>query len=185
MLTELAVLGLVIASNNFAVAIGLGALGHGRHRWRIAAVFGFFEFLVPLLGLWLGHEMSAMLQQRSPWLAASLLLALGFWAIWDAVTASQRDMQRKERFYRRALSSWMGLVVLAAILSVDNLLVGFSLGVEAVAPLFLAAFISLFSVVFTLLGLHIGHLGRLHWEKTAQVLSGLLFVGLGMYLWGG
>ncbi|MBB5021230.1 manganese efflux pump MntP family protein [Desulfurispira natronophila] len=185
MLTGMLVLGLVVASNNFAVAIGLGAMGHGLHRWRIAVVFGFFEFLAPLLGLWAGHEMSTMLHQRGPWLAAPLLAALGLWAVWDAFIASQHDWQRKERFYHRALISWVGLVVLAVILSVDNLLVGFSLGVNVVASLSLAAYISLFTVLFTLLGLYIGSACRHHWEKAAQVLSGLLFIGLGMYLWGG
>ena len=44
-------LGAAIAANNLVVALALGALGQAPRRWRIAGVFGVFEFAVPLIGL--------------------------------------------------------------------------------------------------------------------------------------
>ncbi len=44
----------VICSNKFAVALTLGAMGQAPYRYRVMIVFGVFEFMIPLLGIYLG-----------------------------------------------------------------------------------------------------------------------------------
>jgi len=45
--------------SNFAAAIGIGLSGvDGRLRIRIAIIFGFFEAVMPLLGLLVGHRVA-------------------------------------------------------------------------------------------------------------------------------
>ena len=45
---ELSILGIVIGSNNFAVALTLVALGLKGYCYRVMFVFGLFEFALPL-----------------------------------------------------------------------------------------------------------------------------------------
>jgi putative Mn2+ efflux pump MntP len=174
-LAELLLVGLVIGVNNFAVALLLGALGQERRRWRIVAVFGTFEFLIPLVGLLIGSVAADNLADAGRYVSAALLFALGALAI----RAAYRDGSVDENLAARA-TTWGGLMALAAGLSMDNLVVGFALGLGDVEPLLLAGVIALFAVAYTLLGLHLGSAGRRHWGQRAQVGSGMLLILLGV-----
>jgi manganese efflux pump family protein len=171
---ELLILGVVVGSNNFAAALTLGALGQVRRRLRIAAVFGAIEFVVPLIGLWIGAAAADLIGSQARWIAAALLIGVGILAI----VSGLRHRRDDERFVRLA-TSWGGLVLLAAGLSLDNLVVGFSLGLTRSAPLLVAGTIAAFSFAFTWIGITAGSHSRRHWERWAEVGSGLLLAALG------
>ncbi len=65
MAINLFILGAIIGSNNLAAALALGAIGAKTHRPRILLAFGTFEFLVPLLGLWLGRQAANLVAQEA------------------------------------------------------------------------------------------------------------------------
>ncbi len=175
---ELLAIGTVVGLNNFAVALMLGALGQRRRRWRIAGVFAVFEFTVPLLGLLLGSALAETFSDAGRFVGAALLVALGAIAVRSAAR-SARDPAERDRVARQ-VTTWGGLVGLAAGLTVDNLVVGFSLGLGDVEPLLLAGTIALFATTFTLIGLEIGARGRRDFEPVARVGSGLLLIMLGV-----
>lgn len=177
---ELIVLGSIIGSNNFAAALSLGALGAREKRWRILAVFALFEFLVPLLGLWLGRQISAYAAEHAQWLGPLLLAGLGIWTLLE----TRRDRLGKDKL-QAWLVSWWGLITLAAGLSIDNLIVGFSLGLGGVDPLALATTIAVFSVTFSLLGIEIGARVRRSFETAAEVFAGCLLLLLALGDWVG
>ena len=172
-----AVLGAVIGANNLAVALALGSLGQSGRSLRIVLVFGVFEFTMPLLGTALGRELSTLIADRVQWLSPGLLLAVGAWTAWGALS-EEIDV---EELAARA-GSWGGLVVLAATLSLDNLVVGFSLGLRALSPLALATLISAFSMAFAAIGLRVGRVAHRNAPRIAGVASGVLLVGLGILL---
>lgn len=173
---QLLALGLVIGANNLAVALALGALGQASRRGRIVAVFTLFEFVVPLVGIGLGQALARRLVAGVGWVGGALLVALGLWAI---IAGLRRASEDDERLARRA-TTWGGLVVLAGTLSLDNLVVGFSLGLAGAAPVLVAATIAACSAAFTWLGLGLGSSSRRHWERGAEVGAGALLVGLGV-----
>jgi manganese efflux pump family protein len=152
------------------VALALGALGQAHRRWRIVAVFAVFEFTVPLLGLLAGQSLAGVLADSGRWVGAALLAGLG-------LLAMRPDGVDDVRLAAR-VTTIGGLVVLAAGLSLDNLLVGFGLGFGDVSPLLVAAVIAAFAAVFTLLGLELGAAGRRHWERRAQIASGAALVAV-------
>jgi putative Mn2+ efflux pump MntP len=175
---ELLAIGTVVGLNNFAVALMLGALGQRRRRWRIAGVFAIFEFTVPLIGLLAGAALAGTVSESGRYVGAGMLVALGAMAVRSA-TRPARDRGERDRVARQ-VTTWGGLVGLAAGLTVDNLLVGFSLGLGDVEPLLLAGTIAFFATAFTLAGLEIGARGRRDFELAARVGSGLLLVALGL-----
>ena len=176
---ELLAIGTVVGLNNFAVALMLGALGQNRRRWRIAAVFAVFEFTVPLFGLLIGSALSGELSNAGRVIGAALLIVLGAMAIRSATGAAGQSSKERDRRARQ-VTTWRGLVALAAGLTLDNLVVGFSLGLGDVKPLLLAGAIAFFATTFTLIGLEIGARGRRDYERGARVGSGLLLVALGV-----
>jgi manganese efflux pump family protein len=170
---ELLILGSVVASNNLAVAMALGALGQGRRRWRVVGVFGGFEFFMPLIGLLVGREVAAMIDSHVAWLAPMMLLVLGTATIATAVRDHGDDLKLARR-----ITTWWGLILLAAALSVDNVIVGFSLGLLHAPPLLVAGTIGVFSVAFTWLGIHLGNASRRHWERWARLAAGAMLLVL-------
>ena len=171
---QLMVLGLVIGSNNLAAALALGALGQSSKKWRINSTFGLFEFVIPLIGQQLSHVVSSYVEP----LAITILAGLGFWILISALRSTTIDQQLGHR-----LTSWTRLFLLAAGLSLDNLIVGFGLGLREAAPLKLASCIVAFSVVFPWLGLKLGSEARRNWEVIAQVGAGSLLIGIAILSW--
>lgn len=172
---QMLLLGVVIGANNFSAALALGALGQAKRRVRIVAVFAVFEFVVPLVGAIVGQALAVTLAAGARWISAALLLAVGAFTI----AAGVRDTNKDERI-ATAVTSWRGLLVLAAGLSADNLAVGFSLGLGRVEPVVLAGTIVVFSTVFTWVGISLGDDMRRHWERRSELVAGGLLVCLGV-----
>lgn len=172
---NLIILGIIIGSNNFAVALTLGAMGQAKYRYRVMSVFGFFEFVVPLAGIMLGTAVTESIGWQANIVGAAILFGLGLVTVIGGIIDFRNDELLAQRIVR-----WDGLIVLAAGLSLDNLMVGFSLGLGKVQPFLLAATISFFSVIFTWLGMQLGRESRRRWERTAKIASGVLLMLLGI-----
>ena len=173
MWANLLILGVIIGSNNFATALALGSLGQKVRRWRIILIFGLFEFCIPLVGLMLGQRTSKYFAGLLNWLGPTLLALLGSWTIYSALRNRQKANQLASQ-----VTSWRGLITLSAGLSVDNLIVGFSLGLEEQEPLVLAGTIAGFSMTFAWIGLNLGHLAKENHRRFAMAATGVLLIGL-------
>lgn len=177
-LGTLLLLGVVIGANNLATALALGALGQAGHRARILLAFGVFEFFVPLIGIWLGQHASIWLVDHTTWLGPVLLGLLGLGSVVTGIRGSTNDTVLAQR-----LTSPGGIVLLAAGMSLDNLVIGFSLGLRQISALVMAATICTFSVSFSWLGLSVGDAARRHWERPAEIGAGSLLVALAVLVW--
>jgi putative Mn2+ efflux pump MntP len=180
MLLQLLIIGVVIGSNNFATSLALGALGQEDKHRRILIMFGVFEFSIPLFGLWLGSNLSNLLTERFGWLGPLLIAGIGLWTLFQAIRETRDDKK-----LAKWLSSWGGLFFLSAGLSVDNLIIGFSLGLNSVPALVTATVIMTCSVAFTWIGLLVGGKGQRSNETAAEFLSGLLLLAIAWMSWSG
>ncbi len=180
MLLQFLIIGLVVAINNMVVALALGVMRQKKYRVRILVVFGAFEFFVPLIGVWLGSNVARMITEQTEWLGAVLLLGLGVFTLLSA-RVSRRDRKKMAS----AVTTWRGLLMLSAGLSLDNLLVGFSLGLGGTSPLALAGTIMVCSVTAAAIGLQIGHRVQKNYDLIGAVVSGTLLIGLGVAMMAG
>lgn len=176
----LALIGAAIAANNLAVSLALGALVRRRDWPRVLITFGGFEFTVPLIGVLLGREASVWLADHTAWLGPLLLAGLGI----ASLLAMRQDQADRRRLAQR-LDGWSGMIALAAGLSVDNLVVGFSIGLRDVPPLLLAGTIVTFSVTFSFAGLAMGRYVQRNYESVAEGVSGLLLLAIAAASWAG
>ena len=173
-------LGLLLVSlsvglSNFAGAIGIGLSGiDARTRIRVGLAFGFFEALMPLIGLLLGQAVARYIGGHvAGYVAGGILILTGAYTIWQGW-----GLERKEQPPRRLQTH--SLIVTAMALSIDNLAVGFALAVYHVQIVLAAVTMGVVSVVMSLLGLELGHrLGR-RIEGWSEELGGAMLIVVGV-----
>lgn len=162
-----------------AVATVLGAMGQEFRKWRIMLVFGITEFSIPLLGMFLGRTLVTVIEQDLYWLNPLILFLLGAWSI----IAGFKQKYDEEKLANR-LTSWKGIFLLGLALSVDNLIIGFSLGLGRESMLLLASMICVVSVTFTYVGLKIGSIAKKNMSKPAHIVTGIILIVLAfIQLW--
>jgi putative Mn2+ efflux pump MntP len=142
--------------SNFAAAIGMGVPGiDGKTRWRVGAVFGFFEAAMPAAGLALGRGLAGALGSAAHWVGAALLIATGAYGLVQA-WRSGPDGEAAPAPPAAAGQRSGALLVTGLALSVDNLAAGFALGTYHVSLAVAAAVIGGVSVALSLAGLELG-----------------------------
>ncbi len=167
-----------VGLSNFAAAIAIGTAGvDARTRLRVGLVFGLFEAGMPLVGLIIGGHFAGQLGHAGRWLGAAMLISVGLYGLISVFRqARSRDGQG------RHLAEGWRLLLSGFALSIDNLVVGFSLGFIQVPLLAGVAVIGAVSVGLSLIGLELGaRVGRLAGERSEQ-LGSLILIGVGIVI---
>lgn len=162
-----------VGLSNFAASIGIGLSGvSARTRLRVGLAFGAFEALMPVAGLLLGDAARGRLGGVGHYAGGALLVLTGAYTIWRGRTPRAPEAGMATR----------SLLLTALALSVDNLVVGFAIGVYQVNILLAAVLIGIVSVLMSLIGLEIG--GRLGpaFEEWSDEVGGAILILLGLGL---
>jgi len=168
---SLLLVSLSVGLSNFAGAIGIGLSGiNVKTRIRVGLAFGFFEALMPALGLLLGHQLAWLFGGYGKYVGGAILVLTG------AYTLFQERVIKKDQTQRQEMSS-RGLLVTALALSIDNLAVGFALAVYPVDVWLAALTFGVVSIVMSLVGLEVGHhLGKRVEEWSEEIGGGVLIL---------
>lgn len=160
--------------NNFAASIAIGLSGIDRAaRVRIAVVFGLFEAAMPVVGLLIGREVAHSLGSAAHTIGGLLLIAVGVQMTVAARSGAKAPL--------RIADSGMGtLLLLAAALSIDNLVVGFALGAYRVPVALGVAIIAVVSVGLSLVGLELGARLGANVTRGSGLISGIVLIGVGV-----
>jgi putative Mn2+ efflux pump MntP len=171
---------LPLGVDTFAIAAAVGASRpSGSTRWRISTVFVIFEAGMPLVGLALGASIGSMIGSVAGYLSGGLLILLGGHLWW----ADDDDGEVTKA--RRLISArGLTLVGLALSISLDELAIGFSLGIGAdlAIPATIVAVIAIQTLVVSQLGLSLGVRISERWRERTEHLAGPLLIVLGVYL---
>jgi putative Mn2+ efflux pump MntP len=163
--------------DSFAVAAALGTRRPSRiQRWRMSALFVVFEGGMPLLGLALGVPLAHLIGSSAEYVAAAALVATGLWLIVS-------DDDGEERAARNMLSAvgWT-VVALGLSISLDELAIGFTLGLVDVPVLPVVVGLAIQALVGSQLGLALGARIGEAWRERAERLAGLMLIILGIVL---
>lgn len=172
---KLFVLGAVIGSNNLAVAFALGTLQLRSYWWRIILTFGVFEFIIPLLGIFIGQQFSNYIADYASYVGGGLLLLFGCILFYKSFTSSEET----GAILLQKVVTWTGLISLSLGLSLDNLIVGFSIGLQNFHPLTTATVIAVSSILFTIIGLNFGKFLSVKFRLWTERMAALLLIFLG------
>ncbi|HEA65142.1 MAG TPA: manganese efflux pump [Candidatus Aminicenantes bacterium] len=170
---------LALAMDAFAVSVGISSSLETitkRQTLRLALHFGFFQFMMPLVG-WYSTQniLGRYIEPFDHWVAFSLLVLVGGKMIHESFKRGKKIKNIKTDPTRG-----ISLLVLALATSIDALAVGLSLAALQVAILYPAIVIGLVAFFMTVLGVKIGpFLGRLV-GKRAGLLGGLILILIGV-----
>src|SRR5665647_719215 len=174
------ILGIAVAfaMDCFAITIGLACGARGltmKQAVRMAAYFGGFQFVMPVIGWLAGGRLLGIIQHFDHWVAFGLLALIGGRMIYESV-----EMSDEEKAGRPDQTRGKRLLILALATSIDALAVGLSLGVVRTSIMYPAAIIGVTSFVLTVVGARLGPIvGRIV-GKRAELVGGLILIGIGV-----
>ena len=169
---------LPLGLDSFAVAAAIGAVQvtTAAQRLRISLLFVIFEGGMPLIGLGLGSALARGIGRAADYLAAAAVIGVGAWML----LAGDRDEDDKAS--RFTSSHGLALVALGVSISLDELAIGFTIGLAHLPVTAVIVAIALQAFIAAQLGLAIGaRIGERSRERAEQV-AGIALILLGAYL---
>ena len=179
----LTLIGLVIplGLDTFAIAAALGMSGLTRRdRLRVTALFTAFEMGMPIVGIVLGHVAGNVAGNAADYVAIAILIGLGVFMLWPR----RRDRDEPERVGLLARTHGLAAIGLGISISLDELAIGFTLGLLRFPVVLVIALIGLQTLIVTQAGLRLGsRIGEAVRERAEQ-LAGVVLAALGLVLLG-
>lgn len=179
--TAVVIIALVLAMDALAVSVTNGVVISDfkrRHAVKIGAYFGAFQFLMPLIGFFLGSGFEKLVSQYDHWIAFFLLAAIGINMIVESI--KEDDAQTVGKSAAEVLCP-KNLIMQAIATSIDALAIGISFAViKSEGVLVHSLIIGVTAFVLSYLGANFGKkLGGL-FQKNAEIIGGLILIGIGV-----
>jgi manganese efflux pump family protein len=173
---EILLIALSMSMDAFAVCLGAGAqVGTPGRRpvFRLAFHFGFFQFLMPIIGWFAGTTTVRYISAYDHWVAFGLLAFVGIRMIRSGLEAGiggpRNDPTR----------GWT-LVLLAFATSIDALAIGFSLGLVGVTIWVPAVVIGVVTGLISWLGIFLGNRLGQRFGKRMEIIGGIVLILIGI-----
>jgi putative Mn2+ efflux pump MntP len=161
----------------FAVAIVVGsrrARLQVRPLFRLSFHFGLFQFLMPVIGWYLGSRVSRYVLAWDHWLAFGLLAVVGLKMIQESVSGESMERPRND-----PTRKWT-LVLLSVATSIDALAVGLSMAFLQINIWTPSAVIGLVACAMTAVGMTFGRRLGEQFGKRMELLGGLILIAIGI-----
>jgi putative Mn2+ efflux pump MntP len=164
--------------DTFAIAAALGMSGvTSRDRIRVTVLFTAFEMGMPVVGIVLGAIAGNVAGKAADYVAIVILIGLGVFMLWP-----RGDDRDEERLGLLARTRGLAAIGLGISISLDELAIGFTLGLLRFSVLLVIALIGIQTLVVTQAGLRLGSkIGEAVRERAEQV-AGLVLAALGLVL---
>ncbi len=174
-----AIIFLSLGLDTLAVSLGLGLSGLPRNRWlRVGLTFALFEGLMPVIGLLIGQRLGTALGAIATYVAAGILVVIGGMEIREAVFDDDDEDEGIDLSPTAEKRRPLALVGLSV--SLDELAVGFALGVLRVPLGPALAYIAIQAFALTFVGLLIGQRLGAHFGERAELAAGVVLALLGI-----
>lgn len=160
--------------DSFVVAAALGLQGlTGRQQRRISALFVCFEAGMPLVGLVAGRPLGTALGSGADYFAVGVLIAFGLFTLFH-------DGDDRADVARLAVARGRAAIVLGISVSLDELVIGFTLGLLHLSVRAVLVAIAVQALLVSQLGLRLGGKLSERFREAAEKLAGLALAGLGV-----
>ncbi|BAF61008.1 MAG: manganese efflux pump [Pelotomaculum sp.] len=170
-------LAVALGTDALSLSVGIGLTGISRRRiLQISATVLLFHIFMPLTGWLVGEFTGSLIGRAAAVIGSLLLVGLGVKMIWAAWRNGGETEPSLVRF------NFWGLLLLGASVSMDALSAGFTLGTRQVNLLLAAGVIGLVAGAMTAGGLVFGRFLGSRVGERAQLLGGLILVGIGIKL---
>ncbi len=168
------IVAVALALDVFAVSVGVGVRGVGRHhKLRIGVAFACAEVTMNIVGAGLGLLAGKLIGDFAGYIGFAALFGLGIYMVRESGTALSESS-------RLDLSRGHGLLLASLAISLDSLGIGFSILYIGVPMPISLVIIAINSVVSTTLGLTLGRWLGHRAERNAAWFGGLLLALTGV-----
>jgi putative Mn2+ efflux pump MntP len=175
------ILAFALSLDAFSVAMSCGMkirTSTIRRLLKISFFFGFFQFLMPLLGgyfaLLLEHYIG-FIKEYSPWLMFTVFFGLGLKSLWTCLIYKKKEASACLQCH---CQSWSCLISLSIATSIDAFLAGLAIVLSGNSIYSAAIIIGIFTFLASMVGGLLGNKVAHHFERLASLLSGLILIGL-------
>jgi putative Mn2+ efflux pump MntP len=165
-----------LAMDAFSVCISAGICIpeiKAGHYIRLALTFGFFQFLMPLIGYAAGVTVEPVIKSYDHWIAFALLCYIGGKMIHEGLKKKSDECETRDP------SRGKTLLILAIATSIDALAVGLSFGVLSKPIIVPAIIIGVVCIAFSALGVLIGKKAGELVGKKGEIIGGLCLIAIG------
>ncbi|MGC9967471.1 MAG: manganese efflux pump MntP family protein [Syntrophobacteraceae bacterium] len=171
---EIALVAIAIGCDAFAVGLGVGArFCNQRQIFRLSFHFGFFQFIMPILGWLLSRRLPGMLMVWAPWIAFTLLFAIGAKMICESLLSKKADPVHCSDPTRG-----LSLFILSVAASLDALGVGFSMGILNRGLIIPAIWFGVTAGVMTWVSMKLGSRLSTKFGRWVEVAGGLILIAI-------
>jgi putative Mn2+ efflux pump MntP len=163
---------LPLTLDTFALSTALGAAGIARHeRLRMSLILTAFETGMPVIGFLAGAGLGVAVGGLANYTAAGVLAAVGVLMLWRR---NDDDEDQKMRLLESA-RGW-AVVVLGLGISVDELAIGFGVGLLRLPLLLLIVLIAMQAFLAAQLGMRLGSRVAENAREAAGRIAGVLLI---------
>jgi len=164
---------LPLGLDTFAVAAALGMRGvPSRARLRLSVLLSGFEMAMPVAGLLLGRALGQVVGSGADYVAIAVLALLGVWML------VHDEEDESEKAAQLAGGHGLAVVALGVSISLDELAVGFSIGLLHLSLWLAVLLIGAQAFTFAQLGLRLGERLNESLRERAEQIAGLALLGL-------
>ncbi len=177
MIAKLIALVVPLGLDTFAVAVLLGTLGATpAMRRRASVLFPAFEAGMPLVGLAVGAPLAHAVGKSADYMAIGVLLAFGLYTLLGSERGEEQAIARFQDLRGPAL------LLLGLSVSVDELAIGFTLGLLRLPVALVIALIAVQAFIVTQIGLRLGGRVSERAREGAERVAGLALIVLAVVL---
>jgi putative Mn2+ efflux pump MntP len=168
---------LPLGLDTFAVAAALGMRGlPRRERMRVSLLMSAFEMAMPIIGLLIGNAVGSAVGGAADYVAIVVLAFLGAWMLLQ----DPEDEDEEVGYF--ASRGGVAILALGISISLDELAIGFTIGLLHLWPWLAVLLIGAQAFLFAQLGLRLGtRMGQTLRERAEQ-LAGAALMGLAALL---
>ncbi len=173
-------LGISLAMDAFSVSITNGmrcTRFKFRHALADGLTFGFFQALMPMIGLFLGLSCLKYIQPIDHWIAFILLGGIGFNMIRGALKKEEEEDCTPNPF------TFKNLLLQGIATSIDALAVGVGFSAELSGygeGILTAAIIGIATCILSTAGVYVGKLFGGLLKQKAEIFGGIVLIGIGL-----
>ncbi len=176
---ETLLVAIALGCDAFAVGLGVGTrFCSPRQIFRLSFHFGLFQFLMPLLGWFLGSNLSGIALQWGPWIAAGLLFFIGAKMGYE----SFRPEEEQETESCPDPTRGMSLVMLSLATSMDALGVGISFGIIGQDLFFSALCIGVVASAMTWFAMKLGNRLTQQFGRRMEMAGSIILIAIAVKL---
>lgn len=178
---EIILIGVALAMDAVAVGMTNGMTMRGRFWGKalvIAATFGLFQFLMPVVGYYAGYAFSAAIARVAPWVSFALLFFVGGKTVIDFF---RKKEERAPKQLTAGRLLWQGVAT-----SLDALAIGVTLLAEETADglpmhaVLCALLIGVITFALVLPAVWIGKKVGDRFSEKAELLGGIVLIAIGI-----